>query len=52
MASVEALRHESTADCSGVPVARPFDSSGVVARCFECGVPLCACELSYGHDCE
>jgi len=53
-------RHEPTDDCDGCPavvlastiapgdVARRF----IPARCPECSVLLCSCELAYGHDCE
>ena len=53
-------RHEPADECDGRPatvlastiapgdVAREF----VPARCPECSVLLCPCELAYGHDCE
>lgn len=38
-------RHFPIDSCDGRPVA-------AYAKCAECGVNLCACEESYGHDCE
>jgi hypothetical protein len=53
------LRHKPTDECDGGGVSRLTFAKGgfdVVARheyrCPECDVNLCACELSYGHDCE
>jgi len=38
-------RHFPTDSCDGRPVA-------AYEKCAECGANLCACEDSYGHDCE
>lgn len=60
MITYATTRHEPNDECDGCPaivlastitsgdVARKF----VPARCPECSVLLCSCELAYGHDCE
>lgn len=48
-----ATRHAPTDDCDGQPIIRWIGARSVpVVRCPECHTPLCACEVTYGHDCE